>query len=216
MRFNNGYWRIRDGVTALFPVQAHSVDLTDGTLTAYAVTRPTHNRGDTLNAPLLTLQAQALAPDVIKVRLVHFDGEPPPTPAFELTTSEVDAKTERLDDVAVLRAGDLELRVATGDTWSVEFAGGGQRLTRTSPRSTAILTEDGRHYVREQLDLGVEEHVYGLGERFGPLVRNGQVVDIWNADGGTNSEQAYKNIPFYLTDQGYGVLVDNPGQVSFE
>jgi alpha-D-xyloside xylohydrolase len=216
MKFNNGYWRIRDGVTALFPVRAHSVDLTDGTLTAYAVTRPTRRRGDTLNAPLLTLQASALAPDVIKVRLVHFDGEPPPRPAFELTTSEVDAKTERLDDAAVLRAGDLELRVATGDTWSVEFAGGGRRLTGTSPRSTAILTEDGRHYVREQLDLGVDEHVYGLGERFGPLVRNGQVVDIWNADGGTNSEQAYKNVPFYLTDQGYGVLVDNPGQVSYE
>jgi alpha-D-xyloside xylohydrolase len=25
------------------------------------------------------------------------------------------------------------------------------------------------------------------------------VVDIWNADGGTSSEQAYKNVPFYLT-----------------
>jgi alpha-D-xyloside xylohydrolase len=216
MKFNNGYWRIRDGVTALFPLRAHSVDTANSALTAYALTRPTHHRGDTLNAPLLTLEARALAPDVIKVRLVHFDGEQPPTPAFELATSEVDAKTERLDDSVVLRAGDLELRVTTGDTWSVEFAGGGRRLTGTSPRSTAFLTEDGKHYVREQLDLAVEEHVYGLGERFGPLVRNGQVVDIWNADGGTNSEQAYKNIPFYLTDQGYGVLVDNPGHVSFE
>jgi alpha-D-xyloside xylohydrolase len=216
MKFNNGYWRIRDGVTALFPLRAHSVELGDGTLTAYGLTRPTHHRGDTLNAPLLTLQARALAPDVIKVRLVHFDGERPPTPTFELTPSPVDAMSEQLDDFALLRAGDLELRVMTGDTWSVEFSGGGRRLTGTSPRSTAMLSEDGRHYVREQLDLGVEEHVYGLGERFGPLVRNGQVVDIWNADGGTNSEQAYKNVPFYLSDQGYGVLVDNPGHVSFE
>jgi len=41
-------------------------------------------------------------------------------------------------------------------------------------------------------------------------------VDIWNADGGTASEQAYKNIPFYMTNRGYGVFVNDPGKVSFE
>ena len=74
----------------------------------------------------------------------------------------------------------------------------------------------GRTYVHEQLDIGVGTHVYGLGERFGPLVKNGQTVEIWNADGGTSSEQAYKNVPFYLTDAGYGVFVNEPGHVSFE
>ncbi|HZG66087.1 MAG TPA: alpha-xylosidase, partial [Herpetosiphonaceae bacterium] len=34
--------------------------------------------------------------------------------------------------------------------------------------------------------------------------------------GGTGSEQAYKNIPFYLTNRGYGVLVNHPENVSFE
>jgi alpha-D-xyloside xylohydrolase len=80
----------------------------------------------------------------------------------------------------------------------------------------AIGTDDGAHYIREQLRLGVDTTVYGLGERFGPLVKNGQSVDIWNADGGTSSEQAYKNVPFYLTNSGYGVFVDHPGLVSFE
>ena len=67
-----------------------------------------------------------------------------------------------------------------------------------------------------QLDLGVGETIYGLGERFGPFVKNGQTVDIWNADGGTSSEQAYKSIPFYMSSAGYGVLVNTPGHVSFE
>jgi len=39
------------------------------------------------------------------------------------------------------------------------------------------------------------ECIYGLGERFSAFVKNGQVVDIWNEDGGTSSEQSYKNIP---------------------
>nr|WP_284287567.1 TIM-barrel domain-containing protein [Angustibacter aerolatus] len=47
-------------------------------------------------------------------------------------------------------------------------------------------------------------------------MRNGQSVDVWNADGGTSSEQAYKNVPFLLSSSGYGVLVDDPGPVSFE
>jgi alpha-D-xyloside xylohydrolase len=71
-------------------------------------------------------------------------------------------------------------------------------------------------YSFADLSLGVGENVYGLGERFTSFVKNGQVVEIWNRDGGTNSDQAYKNIPFYLTNRGYGVFVNHTGAVSFE
>jgi alpha-D-xyloside xylohydrolase len=62
----------------------------------------------------------------------------------------------------------------------------------------------------------VGESVYGLGERFTPWVKNGQVVENVNKDGGTACEQAYKSVPFYLTNRGYGVLVNEAGPVSFE
>ena len=45
------------------------------------------------------------------------------------------------------------------------------------------------------------------GERFTPFVKNGQVVEMWM--NGTASEIAYKNIPFYITNKGYGVLLDD-------
>ena len=48
------------------------------------------------------------------------------------------------------------------------------------------------------------------------MVKNGQVVDLWNEDGGTSSELAYKNVPFYLSNRGYGVFVNHPEQVSYE
>ncbi len=97
-----------------------------------------------------------------------------------------------------------------------EFLLDGEPLTESGNRSLGLMREDGRTYLHEQLGLGVGEVVYGLGERFGPLIKNGQTVDVWNADGGTSSEQAYKNVPFYLTNRGYGVLVNEPGLVSFE
>ena len=34
------------------------------------------------------------------------------------------------------------------------------------------------------------------------MVKNGQVIDLWNEDGGTSSEWSYKNVPFYLTNRG--------------
>jgi Alpha-glucosidases, family 31 of glycosyl hydrolases len=46
--------------------------------------------------------------------------------------------------------------------------------------------------------------------------RTGRPSYIWNADGGTASEQAYKNVPFLLTNAGYGIFVNHPGNVSFE
>ena len=68
----------------------------------------------------------------------------------------------------------------------------------------------------EQLAIDVDECIYGLGERYTPFVKNGQVVEMWNEDGGTASEITYKNIPFYITNKGYGVLLDNEGDAAYE
>ena len=112
------------------------------------------------------------------------------------------------------------------DTAAFTFWRGGERLTGSSKRDLACMKtnwtgmaydhgpEDA--YMREQLDLGVGELIYGLGERFGAFVKNGQSIDIWNEDGGTSTEQSYKNVPFYLSSRDYGVFVNHPERVSFE
>ena len=78
------------------------------------------------------------------------------------------------------------------------------------------LTENGKPYMVNELSLQVGENVYGFGERFTSFVKNGQVVDTWNEDGGTASQVAYKSVPFYMTNKGYGVYVDHTDNVSFE
>lgn len=124
---------------------------------------------------------------------------------------------EVTQETGVLRSGDLEVRVSRHGPWRADYLGGGRVLTSSLPRSVgAVTARDGGEWMHEKLTLEPGELVYGLGERFGPLVKNGQVVDIWNADGGTASEQAYKNVPFYLTTRGYGVFTDQPELVSYE
>jgi alpha-D-xyloside xylohydrolase len=78
------------------------------------------------------------------------------------------------------------------------------------------MRADYRPYMNTELSLAADEYVYGLGERFTAFVKNGQQIDIWNEDGGTSSQIAYKNIPFYITNKNYGVFVDHTSKVSFE
>ncbi|MDX3831632.1 alpha-xylosidase [Streptomyces europaeiscabiei] len=218
MKFTDGYWLLREGVTAAHPVEVLDVTATDGgALEVHAPTQPIRHRGDLLKGPVVTISAHAPMPDVIGVTFTHFEGEPPHGPRFELTSEEFTPHTSYDDEHATLTAGELSVRVSRTGPWHVDFRAHGRTLTTSGPKSMGIMREaSGAHYLREQLGLGVGTSVYGLGERFGPLVKNGQVVDIWNADSGTATEQAYKNVPFYLTDAGYGVFVDHPGKVSFE
>src|SRR5262249_38308115 len=120
------------------------------------------------------------------------------------------------DKHAWLNAGNLSVVVPTEGDWRFVFKRDGELLTESEPRAVGMFKQNGKTYLREQLSLQAGETVYGLGERFGAFIKNGQTVESWNEDGGTNSEYAYKNVPFYLTSQGYGVLVNHPGCVAFE
>ena len=73
-----------------------------------------------------------------------------------------------------------------------------------------------QHHIMTQTTLGVGEQFYGLGERFGAFNKVGQSISLWNADGGTSSEQAYKNISFWLSNRGYGIFIDAPERVELE
>ena len=73
-----------------------------------------------------------------------------------------------------------------------------------------------KHYIFTQTTLGVGESIHGLGEWFGAFNKVGQSVTLWNADGGTSSAQAYKNVPFWMSSKGYGVFIDTPDRVDLE
>src|SRR5581483_7519742 len=219
MKFTDGRWLLRPGVEAFHPVSVLSVDADQGALGVRAAVRPITKRGDLLKGPVVTLEFRAPMPDVIAVRVTHLAGEVQREPRFQLDVADVADVADGGGTVsaASLTSGALSARVSTTGEWRVEFRAGDRVLTASEPGATAVVTDaDGTPYVREQLSLAVGDLVYGLGERFGPLVKNGQAVDIWNADGGTGSEQAYKNVPFALTNAGYGVFVNDPGKVSFE
>ena len=229
MRFTDGFWLMRPGVNGHYARQAYDLAVSDRELVVTAPTKVVATRGDTLNLPVLTVTIAPSIPGVIRVRIEHHTGG---GEALRFATAPASGGSVEVaaDGSGVVASGDLEARIAPGAPWDLSFSSGGRVLTSSGEKAAAWmrLAPDAEveaplvgvglaaTYVHEQLDIGVGTHVYGLGERFGPLVKNGQTVEIWNADGGTSSEQAYKNVPFYLTDAGYGVFVNEPGHVSFE
>jgi alpha-D-xyloside xylohydrolase len=59
------------------------------------------------------------------------------------------------------------------------------------------------------------EPVYGLGEKFGPLNRRGQLVYSYNEDAlGVNAEISYKNCPFAWSPSGWGIFIHTPAPVA--
>ncbi|MFC8598460.1 alpha-xylosidase [Isoptericola sp. NPDC057191] len=224
MKFTDGYWQTRRGIEPLYAVEVDDVrvDEATGSMTVYAPTAPVRRRGDTLNRPMLTVTYSSPAPGVVKVRVEHFAGAAHRGPEFAVTPEPGFRPVVKVDDTTgVLETGGLSVRVHRGAGWHVDFEHDGRVLTSSLPKSVGAMTatsgpDAGGAWVHEQLTLDPGEHVYGLGERFGPFVKNGQSVDVWNEDGGTSSEQAYKNVPLYLTSKGYGVFVAHPERVSLE
>ena len=201
MKFTDGYWQLRQGVTMLRPAEAYDVTAADGRLTIYAPARPVGQRADTLNNALLTVELWSPRADVIGVRLTHFAGGLDRGPHFELAQQTGAARAAVDDEWAALTSGRLAARVPRHGGWRIDFLGDGQPLTTSPARGMGHAQVDGEGaFTFGQLTLGVGECVYGLGERFTAFVKNGQVVEIWNKDGGTGSDQAYKSGPV-LSDQ---------------
>ncbi|KOY13374.1 alpha-xylosidase [Paenibacillus xylanivorans] len=217
MKFTDGFWMTREGYHIQNPTDIRDIVQKEDSLTVYAATKYIRTKGDTLNGTLLKATYSSPMPNVIRVTLNHHKGGMKKGPEFELNHQDEKVDISKNEQGAVLKSGNLEVQIDKTNGWDVSFLYEGKRITGSGQRAAGYITGPSKEaYFREQLDLGIGEYVYGLGERFTPFVKNGQVVDTWNEDGGTSSEQSYKNIPFYLSNKGYGVFVNHPERVSYE
>lgn len=218
MKISDGNWLIQSGLTLTHPLQVFEVEIQGRELVIYAATHDVTQRAAQLDTPLFTLRLFSPQEGAIGVRISHFLGQVDRGPNYPLNLESQHAvRLEDNESFAALHSGNLTVRVTKGDNWALDVLRDGQRLTGSVPKSSGYVRDNqDQSWLYERLDLGVGETVYGLGERFAAFVKNGQSIDTWNRDGGTSTEQAYKNIPFYLTNRGYGVLVNHPECVSFE
>lgn len=81
------------------------------------------------------------------------------------------------------------------------------------PLGSAVHGE--RRVAFVSVDLRHDEHVVGFGESFGPLDKRGTRQVLWLQEAfGNASPAAYKQVPFYVSSRGAGVLADTTNRVT--
>lgn len=87
---------------------------------------------------------------------------------------------------------------------------------RTAPFGCSTVDGEVVAY-HETFAFPADEVLAGTGERFTPLNLRGQRPVMWNFDAfGSESDRAYKNVPFYQSSRGYGIVVDSGMPVEFD
>lgn len=222
MKFQNGAWLMKEGHSLFCPKMIYEVEKTED-----AVTLVMPTKGFDLQSVMLTVKVTAPMPEMLRVQVCHYAGvDENLSPRFELNLGDESfLKMDEDEKTFRISSGSLTLVVGKEDC-SMTYMRGDEVITTCKGRDLAYIKTDWKGdyysyngddaYMTCHLSLDVGEQIYGLGERFTPFVKNGQSVDIWNEDGGTSTDNAYKNIPFYVSSKGYGVFVNQTEKVSYE
>ncbi|KAL5333985.1 glycosyl hydrolases family 31-domain-containing protein [Aspergillus crustosus] len=239
VKFSHGCWHPAPDTLIDWAVETVVAETRGEALHFVTSSKPINYRGDTLNNPTLTHSLSSPIDNVLHLSSTHWTKQKSITqrPHFELypagqpeRTSTVQAT--KTSETLKLEEGSLSATVDTRPkSFDISFEANGKLLTKLGWRSVGYVKQGttalhpranyldpykGKRWVTYQLQLGVGDKVFGLGERFGPFAKNGQSVEIWNEDGGTGSELTYKNIPFFLTSAGYGIFIPTFNFLSFE
>ncbi len=225
MRFADGAWRMREGVTPSYASRIDESELEQRELRLHVSSQLETTRGATLEGHMFTIRISAPLPGVLRLQISHHQGRQRRGPAFQLQDGAQPLSCESGPEQLTVRSGSLVARIRRAP-WTLQLSqaaeGGAEApetetlLTESPFRALALMSAPEGTFLREQLALAPGEQIYGLGERFQALARNGQSVEMWNRDCGTCSDVAYKNVPFFLSSRGYGVLVNSAARVSFE
>ena len=217
MKFTDGYWMLREGSIQNNAIEIYNYQILEDKLVVYAPFKSILTRGDTLNLGMLTIEITSPIEDVIGIKAYHHMGQGLIKPEFLLTQNHPKVDIQDLEDKIIFQTGHSKATISKQKgQYTLSFYYDDKIKTESLFKALGYVQMNDTAYMKEELTLLPSECVYGLGERFTPFVKNGQVVDIINKDGGTGSEQSYKNIPFYITNKNYGIFVNTPDTVSFE
>ncbi len=152
--------------------------------------------------------------NVIRITASHQDGKNRAGCLLENASAPLDVH-DRADSITA-SSGSLSI-VMQKTGWGFRFEWKGRQITESAADCLGVVDkDDGSSFMTDKLFLSPGECIYGLGERFSPFLKNGQSVAIWNSDPSSASDLAYKNIPFYLSSAGYGVLVNTFARAELE
>lgn len=172
----------------------------------------------------------------ISVSVKHFIGYRDNEQRFELTLSPEETAVEETEDDFILTAGDMRVSFSrkkmeirfealeedpfTGRkefrTLTTAYANYKRNDVRRRDDEPSYYANDWKPSMTGAFSIDPGETYYGLGERFSPLVRNGQTQTLFNEDVGTGSDKTYINVPLLVSSRHYAIFIDHTTKVRFD
>ncbi len=239
MKFTKGTWMNREGVHIQSIGQVREARIVGNKLYLYTVPYGHDARG--MGGTMIEVFISSPQPNIIRTEAYHYRGSNQKIPQFDLNMADMTPEIEDTPNSVIFKSGETKL-VITKRPCSFTYYYKEKKITNVGMRNrqsmistVSVQDEDfmdkqlqlelhgssgiaskSKSFMLVQLDIDMGEKIYGLGERFTPFVKNGQAFTTWNEDGGTNTDIAYKCVPFYVTNRNYGVFVNDTGPVSYE
>lgn len=170
------------------------------------------------------LEASFYAPGIVRLRITLATA-----PDYGLLSAEPQqppVQAAVVEGAARLQSGETALEILP-EPLRIRFSRGEQTLLESTSDRTiqgalrfnpfAAGGEDRSRPDEWLICLGLrsDEAIYGLGEKFGPLNKRGQLITNWNRDAtGVNAEISYKNTPFAWSSAGWGLYVHTAARVT--
>lgn len=218
MKYLNGNWLVKDGFSIDYAQSIYDSRIENNQLTLWVPFKEVTDPGMTLDDGMITLEVSSPRENIINTKIINYRGHVDHGPNFKLNYDKnISSEIIETDDKFVIRSGKTRLEISKGSQILFKYYYENELKTEIAPRSIArIFDPDKNVHMSNSFVLEPGEKIYGLGERFSNFVKNGQEIEMWNADGGTETMQSYKNIPLYLSNRQYGVFVDSSEKVSYE
>jgi alpha-glucosidase len=169
------------------------------------------------------MRVVALADDILRVRAAAAEDLPEDASwavspemrgrSIRVSTSQVGAGVEFHTAALSVRIERSPLRIVVSDLQG--------HVISADTATQAIEAMGGGFMLRKA--LAQKEHIFGLGDKTGPLDRRGQAFTLWNNDSyrfQESTDPIYKSIPFFVAAGGpggsYGMLLDNTWRSWFD
>ena len=93
MKFTDGYWLKRPGVTVVNPKEVCDIKIQENSVTLYISPWKVTNRGMTLQGPLIALTFTSPRQDILAAEITHFQGGNKKEARFQLNKKRLRAKS---------------------------------------------------------------------------------------------------------------------------
>lgn len=218
MKYLNGNWLVKDGFSIDYGQCIYDSRIEDNNLTLWVPFKEITDPGMTLDDGMITLEISSPRENIINTKIINYRGSVDHGPNFKLNQDKnISPEIKETVDKFIFKSGKTKLEISKGSQILFHYFYENELKAEVAARSIArIFDPDSNVHMSNSFVLEPGEKIYGLGERFSNFVKNGQEIEMWNADGGTETMQSYKNIPLYLSNRKYGIFVDSSEKVSYE